>query len=335
VVNDDGGTLTAADFSFVISATNPSPGSFAGVGPPGQIVTLDPGPYLVTTYFPAGIPLISSESPDCSGTIAAGESKTCTVTFDDLPPDTAPPTVTCGAADGLWHGANVSISCTAYDRGSGLANPADAAFSLNTTVPDYTEDANASTESRQICDVAGNCASAGPIGGNKIDRERPTLSLPGSVLVDATSPAGATVGWIVSARDGADPNPSVTCIPRAGSIFPIGSMYVTCTATDHVGNTAGPGHILVTVLGAKEQLSNLIQKVINYSSLPQTAKTQLIGAMQSLLAGFDPANATQKQLACNALMVFIRAVQSNRTLPASVAAGWIADATRIRAVLGC
>jgi hypothetical protein len=144
------------------------------------------------------------------------------------------------------------------------------------------------------------------------------------------------VGWIVSASDGADPHPSVTCIPSAASIFAIGTTTVTCTATDHVGNTSS-GSFKVTVLGAKEQLSNLIQKVANYSSLPQAVKTRLVAALQSLLAGFDPTNATQKQLVCGALDVFIRAVQSmsGRTLPASVAADWIADATRIRAVLAC
>ena len=160
--------------------------------------------------------------------------------------------------------------------------------------------------------------------------------MPADRTVDATSAAGASVGWIASASDGAHPNPSVSCVPRPGSIFAIGTMTVTCTATDHVGNTSS-GSFRVTVLGAKEQLNNLVQKVANYSSLPRAVKTQLIGALQSLLAGFDPTNATQKQLVCGTLNTFIRAVQamSGRALPAAVAADWIADATRIRAVLAC
>jgi hypothetical protein len=144
------------------------------------------------------------------------------------------------------------------------------------------------------------------------------------------------VGWIVSASDGADPSPGVNCVGRAGSIFAIGTVTVICTAVDHVGNTSS-GSFKVTVRGAKEQLSNLIQKVVNYASLPQAVKTKLIAALQPLVAGLHPTNATQKQRACAALNVFIRAVQSmsGRTLPASVAADWIADATRIRTVLGC
>jgi len=40
--------------------------------------------------------------------------------------DTTAPTVTCGSPDSLWHASDQSVSCTASDGGSGLANPADA-----------------------------------------------------------------------------------------------------------------------------------------------------------------------------------------------------------------
>ena len=100
------------------------------------------------------------------------------------------PAITCGAADGAWHAANVSIACTAVDAGSGLADAADAAFTLSTSVPAGTENGNASTGTRQVCDAAGNCATGGAIAGNKVDRKAPALSLPSGKTVDATSPAG-------------------------------------------------------------------------------------------------------------------------------------------------
>jgi hypothetical protein len=86
------------------------------------------------------------------------------------------PTISCGLADGNWHGSNVSIGCTASDSLSGLANPSDASFSLSTNVAPGSYDANASTGTYQVCDAAGNCATAGPIAGNKIDRQAPTFS---------------------------------------------------------------------------------------------------------------------------------------------------------------
>jgi len=92
-----------------------------------------------------------------------------TATFNVTVKDVTPPAVVCGTADGQWHGADVSIACTATDAGSGLANPADASFALSTNVTAGSETANASTGSRQVCDVAGNCVTAGAIAGNQVD----------------------------------------------------------------------------------------------------------------------------------------------------------------------
>ncbi len=86
------------------------------------------------------------------------------------------PTSSCGAADGVWHGSNVSIACTSSDSGSGLANAGDASFNLSTSVASGSETSNASTGSHQVCDVAGNCVTDGPVAGNKIDRKAPVLS---------------------------------------------------------------------------------------------------------------------------------------------------------------
>jgi hypothetical protein len=100
-----------------------------------------------------------------------------------LTPDTTAPTLECGAADGLWHKEDVSITCTANDDGVGLANPDDASFTLSTDVSAGTETNNAETGSRPVCDVAGNCVMAGPIGGNKVDKKTPVITI-------STSPSG-------------------------------------------------------------------------------------------------------------------------------------------------
>jgi uncharacterized repeat protein (TIGR01451 family) len=82
VVNDDGGSARAGDFAIKVDGANASPASFAGNE--GTIVTLEPGAYAVgAASGPSGY--AQSSSPDCAGTIAPGETKTCTVTNDDLP----------------------------------------------------------------------------------------------------------------------------------------------------------------------------------------------------------------------------------------------------------
>ncbi|MFY9577863.1 MAG: Ig-like domain-containing protein [Gaiellaceae bacterium] len=250
--------------------------------------------------------------------------------------DAVAPRISCASADGAWHSDNVAIACTAADGGVGLADAGEANFTLATSVPSGSETADAATGSRQVCDKSGNCATAKPIGGNKVDRKAPALNLPGNLVVNATSPTGAKVTYSASATDGTDPNPGVNCSPPSGATLAIATTTVNCTATDHAGNKAS-GSFTVTVKGAKEQLSDLIQKVVNYSSLSASTKTLLIRQLNNLLASFNPANATQKQLVCGALKVFIAAVQAtpSTVLPRTVGSDWIADATRIRTVLAC
>jgi hypothetical protein len=83
VVNDNGGTAVAGDFSMSTGGTNANPADgFAGEESPGTTVTLDAGSYNVTETGPSGYTALFST--DCSGSIAVGETKTCTVTNDDI-----------------------------------------------------------------------------------------------------------------------------------------------------------------------------------------------------------------------------------------------------------
>jgi Tol biopolymer transport system component len=250
--------------------------------------------------------------------------------------DTDAPQIDCGTADDAWHAGNVSIGCTAQDPGSGLADPADAAFSLSTSVPAGTEDASAATGSHQACDLAGNCATAGPIGGNRVDRKAPALALLSDRTADATAPQGATVSFSATASDGADTSPRVSCAPASGTTFAIGATTVRCTATDHVGNAAD-GSFRVTVLGAKEQLDRLVRSVVAAAALPAAVKAQLLAKLQSIVAGFDPANPAQRAAVCTALSSFstVVALLSGHGITPAQATAWIADANRIRAVIAC
>jgi hypothetical protein len=83
------------------------------------------------------------------------------------------------------------------------------------------------------------------------DLTAPTLTLPGDINVAATSAAGATVSFNVSATDLDDVlvDAPVTCTSASGSVFPIGQTTVTCTATDARANTT-TGTFRVTVTDA-------------------------------------------------------------------------------------
>jgi hypothetical protein len=182
---------------------------------------------------------------------AAGNKGTPVITSFKI--DTTAPSVACGAADGLWHATNVAIGCTASDGGSGLASTGDASFSLSTTVPAGSETANAATNSHQVCDNAGNCATAGPVAGNKIDRKGPsiTLTTPAagarySVLGTLFRPVRASY----SCSDAGSGLATCTGTKASGATLNtgLGSHAFTVTATDKVGNTSSVTHTYTVTL---------------------------------------------------------------------------------------
>jgi hypothetical protein len=87
VVSNNGGTKNAGNFTMQVTGSGASPSSFPG-SESGTTVTLNAGAYSVAEV--AVVNYFATFSADCSGTIAAGETRTCTVTNNDFRP--APPT---------------------------------------------------------------------------------------------------------------------------------------------------------------------------------------------------------------------------------------------------
>ncbi len=160
----------------------------------------------------------------------------------------------------------------------------------------------------------------------RADHTPPVLALPASQSVDATTPAGAVVTFSPTATDDDDTTPLVTCVPSSGT-FPVGSTTVTCSATDLAGNTA-TGTFVVTVRGAADQLRDLSTRV------------QGTGPGKSLAAKVANALAAVERgstAACGQLAAFITEAraQSGKGLTVTQADRFVADASRIRAVIGC
>jgi hypothetical protein len=104
VINNNSGTSAAPSFTDAVTASNATPGSFAGVDTPGKLVTLDPGSYsVVQSAAPSGYTTTYTDSCSSSASgsnIAAGESRVCVITNDDIPPPPPPPNLTI--TPGLW-----------------------------------------------------------------------------------------------------------------------------------------------------------------------------------------------------------------------------------------
>ena len=135
----------------------------------------------------------------CLATSAGGTSS-ASVTIER---DATPPQVTCSPPNASsWYSDNVTVDCTASDTTSELADPADASFTLSTNVLEGKETESASTGSRQVCDQAGNCATAGPYTFN-VDRKAPEVN-----CKQESDPATAD-GWYGE-------NVTVQCTARDG-----------------------------------------------------------------------------------------------------------------------
>ena len=243
-----------------------------------------------------------------------------------LPGDATPPTV-IGVADRAanaagWYKAPVTIDWQATDDSGSAADPLDTVAA--------TEGANVLYKSGSTCDPSGNCGFGTLLVS--IDLTAPTITTSGTTMADATSPNGVNVSYTATANDVLDPAPQLSCLPASGSLFAIGTTTVNCTASDRAGNTSTRTFV-VEVRGASPQIVSLAQKTLAFLDLPALA--QSLGMQLQAVANAVVAN--NRRLACAALNIYIAVVRvaPPSAFTAGEKSGLVADATRIRAVVGC
>jgi hypothetical protein len=194
----------------------------------GNATTVDCSPPSGTT-FP-----IATTTVTCTATdTASGEqtSQTFTVTVRD----TTPPTVdvpTGITTEATWPGGAVVVyPASASDsvdgsRPVGCSPAAGSMFALGTTTVTCT-----------ASDSRGNTGSS-TFSVTVQDTTPPSVTVPPSITAEATGARGAVARFSASASDLVDPTPTLRCVPRSGSRFPVGTTTVTCFATDDSGNAA-------------------------------------------------------------------------------------------------
>ena len=193
-----------------------------------------------------------------------------------LPPDLIPPLIECAPADGLWHNEDVTIACIASDAESGLADPADASFNLTTSVPSGTETDNAATGSRVVCDANDNCATAGPVFGNKVDKKAPEINI--VQPVSSTYTHSATLVLEYSVTDGGSGVAAVTATIDGSAILegndlqsgqainlltalPLGPHTFAVDASDNVDNASPTESVTFTIIATPQSIMNAIEQL--------------------------------------------------------------------------
>ena len=281
----------------------------------GATDDVDPSPDVECSHesgtaFGLGTVTVTCTATDANGNTASGSFdvtvEDTTAPALDLPDDitreatgpTTPVSWTAGATDAV--DPSPAFGCS---PASGFA------FALGTH-----------TVSCSATDASGNTAN-GSFTVTIEDTIAPVLSLPDDIVVNATSPHGATVTYAASATDIADPSPNVFCAPASGATFAIGTTTVWCTANDASGNFSA-GTFDVHVKGVAEQLDDLLEAVTG------------VGPGRSLA---DKVADLQADPTCEGLAAFsneLRA-QQGKKLSAAQADALLADAARIAAVLDC
>jgi hypothetical protein len=189
--------------------------------------------------------------------------------------DKTPPSVTCAAPDGMWHANDVSLACGGSDLLSGLANPADSSFLLTTSVPAGTETADAPTSTHTFADRADNSVTAGPVGGNRVDKKAPVIGIAQPAAAEYTHADTLVLNYTVtdggSGVAGVSPvmngSPTVAGNPLASgqaiqllTSLPLGPNTFTIDSIDNVGNKSRSSitfNIIVTAASILEDLTQL------------------------------------------------------------------------------
>jgi hypothetical protein len=171
---------------------------------------------------------VSCSAVDAAGLAANGDF-TVNVNDTRAPALTLPGDLSVQATTA--EGAEVAYQASASDSVDGAIGPTCAPPSGHVFRVGTTKVRCSAT------DEAGNTAT-GSFAVAVRDRTKPSLTLPTTIRKTTSSREGLHVDDPASATDLVDGSVPVTCEPRSGSTFQVGSTRVRCFTTDRAGNTA-------------------------------------------------------------------------------------------------
>lgn len=249
------------------------------------------------TLGACGKVITTTADQDYQGT--AGGSLNFTIDISEIDDiiditDNTNPVINCDAPDDLWHGDDVGVACTASDAGSGLADPSDKSFTLSTDVPSGIETHDASTGTREVCDNSGNCVTAGPISGNKIDKKAPTISIAqpmaieylhsDTLILDYNVTDGGSGVDTVSPTLNGSPTLDGSNLSSGQSIdllmaLPLGDHNFSVNADDMVDNESDPESVDFSIIVTPNSIIDAVDQLADDGAI----KRNLVNSLQSKL----------------------------------------------------
>ncbi len=235
---DAGGNIGSA-----MAVVHVYPGTVAPAG------SSQPVPALGPTGLPTGVSLEFEGGVTVAGTVGAScQRNPATTTGADFLFDVDPPIVecgtlpdgtprTCGAAGDIF-GSSYTIACdistTAQFQGRiKVCFPhvygRDTLWHYNSVTGQWEDiTIRPVLANQKIC---GWVSSLSPFVVNAA----PELLLPSNLTVEAASASGSTVNYTAAAVDAEDGNIPVNCTPVSGTLLPLGTTIVACSAADASG----------------------------------------------------------------------------------------------------
>jgi hypothetical protein len=300
------GPSTVVNYTF--EATDPDDAVIS------QSCTPEPG-----SSFPVGSTPIDCTAVDSNGNVG-NETFSVFVTDTTAPELVVPSPTTTEATSPA--GAAVDFAVSATDLVDGALTPS-CSWQSGSTFP-----VGSTTVDCSVSDAHNNSSSASFVVV-VTDTTAPTLTVPGPITVDATSPAGAVVMYTATASDLVDGALAPSCSSPSGATFPIGTTTVSCTATDSHGNTSAASTFTVRVDGAAAQLADVLQVVQQWNVRGRSVAEKLSEVIAEI---------TQRpRRTCDALGDFDRALRGSlgRRLTAEQLAWLRGQIDQIENVLGC
>jgi hypothetical protein len=211
---------TTPAVTYTVTATDAVDGSIAVSCSPASGST-----------FAIGTTTVNCSAIDSHANTGFGSFKVTVTGGATAPVITVPGDITAEAAGPA--GTTVTFVATATDSATITCSPASGSlFALGTTAVTCS------------ATTAGG-ASSDTFAVHVVDTRAPVLSLPGTINVGATSPAGAVVTYSATANDLVDGLLVAGCDHPSGSVFPVGTTSVACSATDMHLNTASGGFLVI------------------------------------------------------------------------------------------
>ncbi len=340
IVNNQG-TINSQGYNLSDDATGPNDGSTDKLNTDPMLGPLQDngGPTFTQALLP-GSPAIDAGDPNFNpppsfdqrgtGYLRVFNGRIDMGAFEAQAPSNHPPVAQCKSVT-VSASANCSASASidngSYDPDAGdtitLSQSPAGPYPLGNTFVTLTVTDNHGASSQ--------CTALVTV----VDNTPPTITCPASQTVEATSPTGAVVVFATPVVSDNCSVASVTCAPASGSSFPVGTTHVTCTARDGSGNSAACGFD-VTVLGASQQTTNLINLVVSFN-LAQGIQNSLDAKLQNAEAAMNAARNGDLAGACSYFGAFINEVnaQAGNKITVSEANQLIVKANQIKRVIGC